>query len=90
MGVQPSLQCVKRVFCFKDINCNICQILHLIQTLISLRYLLYLHMRVRKIAPVVRKVRLKDANDEEHDLEYWLTKQVKERAAAVLILYLNL
>ncbi len=29
---------------------------------------------------------LKDANDEERDLEYWLTKQVKDRAAAVTFL----
>lgn len=43
-------------------------------------------MQVRKIALVVRKVMLKDANDEERDLEYWLTKQVKERAAAVTYL----
>jgi hypothetical protein len=37
----------------------------------------------RKIAPVVRKVTLKDANDEQNDLEYWLSRPIKERAAAV-------
>jgi len=37
----------------------------------------------RKIAPVLRKVMLKDANDEERDVEYWLSRPVKERAAAV-------
>ena len=39
--------------------------------------------QVRKIVPVLRKVMMKDANDEQHDLEYWLGKTVKERAAAV-------
>ncbi|HMG07634.1 MAG TPA: hypothetical protein VK609_03945 [Mucilaginibacter sp.] len=40
-------------------------------------------MRIRKIAPVVRKVMMKNANDEQYDLEYWQGKSVKERAAAV-------
>lgn len=40
-------------------------------------------MRIRKIAPVVRKVTMKNANDEQYDLEYWQHKSVKERAAAV-------
>lgn len=26
---------------------------------------------------------MKDADDEQHDLEYWLSRPVKERAAAV-------
>ncbi|KEQ28080.1 hypothetical protein [Pedobacter antarcticus] len=39
--------------------------------------------RIRKIAPVLRRVMLKDANDEQHDLIYWLGRPVKERAAAV-------
>jgi len=39
--------------------------------------------RIRKIAPVLRRVMMKDANDEQHDLEYWLDRPVKERAAAV-------
>lgn len=40
-------------------------------------------LAIRKIAPVVRKVMLKEANDEQHDLKYWLSKPVKERVAAV-------
>jgi len=39
--------------------------------------------RIRKIAPVLRRVMMKDANEEQHDLEYWLGRPVKERAAAV-------
>lgn len=39
--------------------------------------------KVRSIATVVRKVQMKEANDEKHDLAYWLSKSVKERAAAV-------
>lgn len=39
--------------------------------------------RIRKIAPVLRRVMMKDANDEQHDLKYWLSRPVKERAAAV-------
>ena len=37
----------------------------------------------RKIVPVVRKVLLSEANDNVHDLEYWLNKPVKDRATAV-------
>jgi len=37
----------------------------------------------RKIASVLRRVMMKDANDEQHDLAYWLGRPVKERAAAV-------
>jgi len=37
----------------------------------------------RKIVPVVKKVMLKYADNDKYDLEYWLTKSVKERAAAV-------
>ncbi|MES2455535.1 MAG: hypothetical protein V4594_08345 [Bacteroidota bacterium] len=37
----------------------------------------------RAIVPVVRKVQMKAANDEQYDLEYWLGRSVKERAAAV-------
>lgn len=40
-------------------------------------------VRIRKIAPVVRKVMMKGANEEQHDLEYWLSRPVIERAAAV-------
>ena len=43
-------------------------------------------MQVKKITPVVRKVMLKEANDEERDLQYWLSKPVQERAAAVTYL----
>jgi hypothetical protein len=39
--------------------------------------------RIRKIAPVLRRVMMKNANDEQHDLKYWLGRPVKERAAAV-------
>lgn len=39
--------------------------------------------KIRKIAPVLRKVMMKDAKDEEHDMEYWLSRPVKERAAAI-------
>ncbi|MBB6501797.1 hypothetical protein [Pedobacter cryoconitis] len=38
---------------------------------------------IRKIAPVLKRVMMKDANDEQHDFEYWLSRPVKERAAAV-------
>lgn len=37
----------------------------------------------RKIVPIVRKVLLADADDDIHDLTYWLNKPVKDRAAAV-------
>ncbi|WP_293301305.1 hypothetical protein [Pedobacter sp. UBA4863] len=39
--------------------------------------------KVRAIAPVLRQVQMKNADDEQHDLEYWLSKSLKERAAAV-------
>ena len=39
--------------------------------------------KARAIAPVVRKVQMKAANDEQYDLEYWLSRPVEERAAAV-------
>ena len=39
--------------------------------------------RIRKMALVVRKVMIRDANDEKYDLKYWLSRSVKERAAAV-------
>lgn len=38
---------------------------------------------IRQIVPVLRRVMMKDAKDEQHDMEYWLSKPVKERAAAV-------
>lgn len=39
--------------------------------------------KIRKIVPVVRKVMMKEANDEQNDLEYWLSRPVSERAMAV-------
>ncbi|MFP5082170.1 hypothetical protein [Pedobacter sp. JCM 36344] len=39
--------------------------------------------RVRKIVPVLRRVMMKDADDEDRDLKYWLSRPVTERAAAV-------
>ncbi|GAB1462269.1 hypothetical protein [Pedobacter sp.] len=39
--------------------------------------------KVRAIAPVLIQVQMKNADDEQHDLEYWLSKSLKERAAAV-------
>ncbi len=39
--------------------------------------------RIRKIVPVLRRVMMKDANDDQHDLAYWLSKPVEERVAAV-------
>lgn len=39
--------------------------------------------QIRKIVPTVRKVALKQANDYEHDLNYWMGKLPIERLAAV-------
>lgn len=39
--------------------------------------------KVRAKAPVLRQVQMKNADDEQHDFEYWLSKSLKERAAAV-------
>lgn len=39
--------------------------------------------KIRKIVPAVRKVALKQANDYEHDLTYWMGKLPIERLAAV-------
>lgn len=36
-----------------------------------------------KIVPVVRKARLKDIDEEQEDINYWLTKSPAERLAAV-------
>ena len=36
-----------------------------------------------KIAPVVRKAKLKDIDESWDDLQYWLSRPVHERAAAV-------
>lgn len=35
-----------------------------------------------KVVPVVRKVLMKDANDDENDLRYWLSQPVQKRAEA--------
>lgn len=45
--------------------------------------LIDLKSKIRQIAPVLRKVMMKDAKDEEREIEYWLSRSVKERAAAV-------
>ena len=37
----------------------------------------------RKIVPVLRKVKLKDADESQKDLEYWLQQSVSKRAEAV-------
>lgn len=42
-----------------------------------------IYPKVRAIVPVIRKVQMKEADDAEHDLEYWLGKSAQERAAAV-------
>ncbi|WP_207422833.1 hypothetical protein [Desertivirga brevis] len=47
-------------------------------------------VKVRAIAPVVRKVALKDANDDENDLRYWLSRPVQERAAATTFLVMQM
>lgn len=39
--------------------------------------------KIREIAMVVRKVMMKDENNEDNDFQYWLSQPVKERAAAV-------
>lgn len=39
--------------------------------------------RMRKIVPVVRKVMMKDADDEQHELANWLSRPFRERAMAV-------
>ncbi len=41
---------------------------------------------VRNIFPVVRKVAMKEANDDNRDLEYWLSQPVIKRAEAVTFL----
>ncbi len=38
---------------------------------------------IRSIIPVVRKVKLNEAADAEHDLEFWLSKTPLSRIAAV-------
>ncbi len=50
---------------------------------IILRPKIVVEPRVRKIVPVVRRVLMKDANDDLRDLEYWVSRPVNERLAAV-------
>lgn len=40
----------------------------------------------REIAPVLRRVKMKEANDEIRDWEYWLSQPVKKRAEAITFL----
>jgi hypothetical protein len=37
----------------------------------------------RRLVPVVRRVKLNEAEDERHDLEYWLRKSPLDRISAV-------
>lgn len=43
-------------------------------------------LRIRRIAPVVRKLHLKKANDAIRDLDYWLAQPASERIATVTFL----
>jgi len=43
-------------------------------------------IQARKIVPIVRKVALKEANDYQQDLNYWMGKTPAERLAAVTFL----
>ena len=43
-------------------------------------------IQVRTIVPIVRKVALREANDYEQDLNYWLSKTPVERLSAVTFL----
>ncbi len=43
----------------------------------------------RKIAAIVRKVSMKDANDADRDVAYWLSKTPQERIAAVTFLVMQ-
>lgn len=43
-------------------------------------------IQVRKIMPIVRKVALKEANDYQQDLDYWMEKTPAERLFAVTFL----
>lgn len=44
----------------------------------------------REIAPVLRRVKMKEANDEMRDLEYWLSQPVNKRAEAITFLVLQM
>jgi len=43
----------------------------------------FVQVKGRSIVPVVRKVKLKEAGDEKHNLEFWLSKTPLIRLAAV-------
>jgi hypothetical protein len=43
----------------------------------------------RKIAPVVKRGKLKEMENDDNDLEYWLSKTPKERVQAITLLVLN-
>jgi len=45
---------------------------------------------IRSVVPVARKVALKDANDDENDLRYWLAQPVQKRAAATTFLVMQM
>jgi hypothetical protein len=47
-------------------------------------------VEVRAIAPVVRKVALKEANDDDNDLRYWLSQPAQKRAAATTFLAMQM
>jgi len=44
---------------------------------------------IRKIVPVVKKGLMKDIEDDDNDLEYWLSKTPGERIAAITFLVLS-
>jgi hypothetical protein len=50
---------------------------------IILKLLTVRKAKFRNIVPVVRKVQLREANDQLNDLEYWLSKTPVERLSAV-------
>jgi hypothetical protein len=43
-----------------------------------------------KVVPVARKVLMKDANDDENDLRYWLSQPVQKRAEATTFLIMQM
>jgi len=47
-------------------------------------------VKVRAIAPVVRKVALREANDDDNDLRYWLGQPAQKRAAATTFLAMQM
>jgi hypothetical protein len=47
------------------------------------------HDKNRQIVPVVRKVVMKNANDDDRDLDYWLAQPPVKRLEAVTFLVLQ-